>query len=133
MLRIHLDVLQEVAHDVLNDVAPEFASMQAVLGKVDEFKRRFPPQYSSAYMSESLPALVSVYVRLELLSWDPLFGEDDSTQAAVTGQAFMEHAWFKQLIDFSSGMLSITCVPSHMCALCFILSAAIRSLMCRAN
>ena len=90
---------------MLTDVAPEFASISAVLGKVGEFKRRFPPQYSSAYMSESLPALVSVYVRLQLLAWDPLFhgGVDGAAQAAVTGQAFMEHAWFKQLMDFSSG------------------------------
>lgn len=95
---------------MLDDVASEFASLQAVLGKVDEFKRRFPPQYRSAYMSESLPALVSVYVRLQLLSWDPLFhgGEDGAVQAAVTGQAFMEHAWFKQLMEFSTGLFIIS-------------------------
>ena len=101
-------MLQEVASQVLTDVAPEFASISAVLGKVGEFKRWFPPQYSSAYMSESLPALLSVYVRLQLLSWDPLFhgGEVAVGQTAVAGQAFMEHAWFKQLMDFSSGVLT---------------------------
>lgn len=104
--------MQEVAEKKLYDVAPEFKSMQAVLGKIGEFKQRFPPQYMSAYMSESLPALVSVYVRLQLLSWDPLFqgGVDGAAQAAVTGQAFMEHAWFKQLMEFSSGAFTVSVV-----------------------
>lgn len=101
-------MVQEVAAHVLDDAAAEFSTMQAVLDKVDDFKQRFPSQYGTAYMSESLPALVSVYVRLQLLSWDPLFqgGESAAGKAAITGQEFMEHSWFQELIKFSSGMLT---------------------------
>lgn len=38
---------------------------------------RYPKDYTNAYMHLSTPALFAPFVRLELLSWDPLYGAAD--------------------------------------------------------
>lgn len=94
--------LREVAGSTLLDVAEEFVAMSAVLRRVGDFKARFPAQYSRAYVSEALPALMSVYVRLQLLAWDPLYCNGEARDTAVPGTLnFEEHDWFRDLLEFS--------------------------------
>lgn len=38
---------------------------------------RYPRDYTNAFMHLSNPALFAPYVRLELLRWDPLYGNAD--------------------------------------------------------
>jgi hypothetical protein len=95
--------LLEVAEGVLGDVADEFASLGAVLSRLRTFKERYPDAYRRAYFSEALPALVSVFVRLQLLEWEPLFkGGGAAGQAGLRRLHFEEHRWFEELLAFSS-------------------------------
>lgn len=94
--------LREVAASTLRDVAAEFSSVPAVLRRVQDFKARFPAQYARAYVSEALPALMSVYVRLQLLQWDPLYANGEDRGAAPPSVLnFEEHEWFRDLLEFS--------------------------------
>lgn len=95
--------LRAVAAATLEDVAPEFLSIVAVLRRVQDFKTRFPAQYGRAYVSEALPALMSVFVRLQLLEWDPLYvNGEDRGKAAPRMLHFEEHEWFRDLLEFSA-------------------------------
>ena len=91
--------LHEVAVGVFADVAPEFATLGAALARLATFKRDHLPQYRTAYVSEALPALVSVFVRLQLLQWDPLHAHEAPAAAVAS---FEEQPWFHELFDFSA-------------------------------
>eukprot|EP00892_Ulva_mutabilis_P011212 jgi/Ulvmu1/8463/UM043_0043.1 len=94
--------LQDVAATTLSDVAADFASMAAVLQRLRDFKEQHPVQYGRAYVSEALPALVSVYVRLQLLDWDPMYANgEDRQKVAPRVLHFEEHDWFRELLEFS--------------------------------
>jgi GC-rich sequence DNA-binding factor len=107
--------LEEVAGAVFDDVAPEFASLGAVLERLKKFKREHGAQYRTAFLSEALPALSSVFVRLQVLRWDPLYGggvPEAERPAAV--KAFEEQDWFSELFEFSgAGVCCSAGEPDH--------------------
>lgn len=68
----------EAAATVFADAAEEYATLDAVKRRLEEFKSAYPREYGSAYVGDSAPALFAPFVRLELLKWDPLFGGEPS-------------------------------------------------------
>lgn len=60
---------REDAVSTLEDMAAGFSSAPPVLRRVQDFKARFPAQYTRARVSEALPSLMSVYVTPQLLHW----------------------------------------------------------------
>lgn len=58
---------------IFADAAPEFASLDRVKDRMEQWKRQQPAAYRDAYASLSAPQLFAPFVRRELLSWDPLF------------------------------------------------------------
>lgn len=79
----------EVAPTVFADADEQFASLTAVKAQLEAWKYKYPKEYGTAYVGESAAALFAPYVRLQLLSWDPLHGStpgkwavDDLTPSA---------------------------------------------------
>jgi hypothetical protein len=125
-----------VARDVFADVAPEFSTLAAVLERLLDFKARFPAQYGAAFVSEALPALTSVFTRLELLQWDPLHGggQEAGLQPLQVRQ-FEEQKWFSELFKFSAaGADTDICYTTfYSVALCWGNASLCRSGLCAAT
>ncbi|GIL59704.1 hypothetical protein Vafri_14431, partial [Volvox africanus] len=81
---------------VFADADEEFASIAAVKRRLEEWKARYPKDYTNAYMHLSNPALFAPYVRLELLHWDPLYG----TAEGAPYKGFDTHEWYGQLFEY---------------------------------
>ncbi|KAI4313972.1 hypothetical protein L6164_026915 [Bauhinia variegata] len=84
------DLLLQTAADVFSDAAEEYGQLSLVKRRFEEWKREYSSSYRDAYMSLSLPAIFSPYVRLELLKWDPLHNGSD----------LQEMKWYKLLFDY---------------------------------
>ncbi|KAL6543753.1 hypothetical protein OROGR_010250 [Orobanche gracilis] len=69
--------LIQVADMIFSDAAEEFSQFSNVVGKFERWKKDYASSYRDAYMSLSLPAIFSPYVRLDLLKWDPLHEDSD--------------------------------------------------------
>ncbi|KAK8681460.1 hypothetical protein V6N13_053863 [Hibiscus sabdariffa] len=65
------------ADTTFSDASEEYSQLSAVIQKFEKFKKDYSSIYRDAYMSFSIPAIFSPYVRLELLKWDPLHGDED--------------------------------------------------------
>jgi GC-rich sequence DNA-binding factor len=102
----------DVAPTVFADADEQFASLAAVKTKLEDFKRRYPKEYSTAYLGESAAALFAPFVRLELLQWQPLpllgSSSSGSSAAVVDGQqqsdpapsSFDAQSWYLQLFEY---------------------------------
>ena len=75
-------VLQGAA-TVFADADESFATVGALKERLEGWRARYPAAFRDAYMTVSSPAVFSPFVRLELLSWDPVFGA--STAGALAG------------------------------------------------
>lgn len=71
------DQLLQVAGQIFSDADEEFSQLSAVKEKFEIWKKEYSSTYRDAYMSLSIPAIFSPYVRLELLKWDPLHQDSD--------------------------------------------------------
>lgn len=71
------DLLLQTAEQVFSDAAEEYSQLRVVMKRFDSWKKDYPSSYRDAYMSLSVPAIFSPYVRLELLKWDPLHEDMD--------------------------------------------------------
>lgn len=69
--------LLQTAEQIFSDAADEFSKLSAVKEMFETWKRDYFSSYRDAYMSLSVPAIFSPYVRLELLKWDPLYEDTD--------------------------------------------------------
>lgn len=69
--------LLQTAEQVFSDASEEYSQLSVVKEKFERWKRDYPSSYNDAYMSLSIPAIFSPYVRLELLKWDPLHEDSD--------------------------------------------------------
>lgn len=56
----------------MDDVLKEFASVDVVLKHMLEWKNKYLESYTEAYVNVCLPKLLGPFVRLELLTWNPL-------------------------------------------------------------
>lgn len=66
------ELLLQTADQIFSDAAEEFSQLSVVKERFDKWKIYYSSSYRDAYMSLSVPAIFSPYVRLELLKWDPL-------------------------------------------------------------
>ncbi|KAL6969811.1 hypothetical protein U1Q18_029524 [Sarracenia purpurea var. burkii] len=71
------DLLLQTAEQIFSDAAEEYSQLAVVIEKFERWKRDYSSSYRDAYMSLSVPAIFSPYVRLELLKWDPLHEDID--------------------------------------------------------
>ncbi|PWA72495.1 GC-rich sequence DNA-binding factor [Artemisia annua] len=86
------DQLLQIAGQIFSDADEDFSQLSSVKEKFGMWKKDYASSYRDAYMSLSIPAIFSPYVRLELLKWDPLHQDSD----------FVEMQWHELL--FSYGM-----------------------------
>ncbi|KAL0327040.1 UNVERIFIED_CONTAM: Transcriptional repressor ILP1 [Sesamum angustifolium] len=82
--------LLEVADKIFSDAAEDFSQFSIVVGRFERWKKDYASSYRDAYMSLSLPAIFSPYVRLELLKWDPLHEDAD----------FIDMKWHSLLFNY---------------------------------
>lgn len=73
--RNQLEIIKSDSNLLLDDVLEEFASVDLVLKHMLEWKNKYLESYIEAYVNVCLPKLVGPFVRIEMLTWNPL--EDD--------------------------------------------------------
>ncbi|KAG1654087.1 PAX3- and PAX7-binding protein 1 [Nymphon striatum] len=72
MFNSSMSVILNDSELVFNDVNEEFSNLNEMKIMYEKWKRLYPETYSEAYISLCLPKLFGPYIRLELLSWNPL-------------------------------------------------------------
>ncbi|KAH7571202.1 hypothetical protein JRO89_XS05G0266800 [Xanthoceras sorbifolium] len=82
--------LLQIADQIFSDASEEYSQLSLVKERFEEWKRDYSSTYRDAYMSLSAPAIMSPYVRLELLKWDPLHEDAD----------FSEMKWHSLLFNY---------------------------------
>ena len=75
---------------VFRDASEEFGRLESMRDRLEEWKKKFPETYRAAYVSLTAPTLFAPYVRLELLTWDPLHAKAD----------FRDMEWYKLLFNY---------------------------------
>lgn len=73
----HRKLLLQTADQIFSDAAEEYSQLPAVKERFEKLKKEYASSYRDAYISLSVPAIFSPYVRLELLKWDPLHEDVD--------------------------------------------------------
>ncbi|XP_044512659.1 intron Large complex component GCFC2 [Gracilinanus agilis] len=86
------DILQR-SHKVFEDVSEDFCDAQKILLRFQQWRERFPDSYYEAYASLCLPKLLSPFIRIQMLDWNPL------EPGCVPVQRM---AWFQALQGFAS-------------------------------
>lgn len=75
--RQQLEIILSDACQVFSDACKEFASLRSVLECFEEWLREDPNTYEDSYVTLCIPKVISPYVRLELVGWNPLkFNKD---------------------------------------------------------
>ncbi|KAL2546356.1 GC-rich sequence DNA-binding factor-like protein [Forsythia ovata] len=82
--------LLQVAEKVFGDAAEEYSQLSFVIERFERWKKDYASSYRDAYMSLSVPAIFSPYVRVELLKWDPLHEDAD----------FIDMKWHSLLFNY---------------------------------
>ncbi|KAI3452989.1 hypothetical protein Pfo_009652 [Paulownia fortunei] len=82
--------LLQVADKIFSDAAEEYSQFSIVVERFERWKKDYASSYRDAYMSLSIPAIFSPYVRLELLKWDPLHEDAD----------FIDMKWHSLLFNY---------------------------------
>jgi len=57
---------------MMDDVLQDFASVDSVLKHMLEWKNKYKESYIEAYVNVCLPKLVGPFVRIEMITWNPL-------------------------------------------------------------
>ncbi|XWS20633.1 hypothetical protein CRYUN_Cryun31cG0119400 [Craigia yunnanensis] len=86
------DMLLQTADEIFSDASEEYSQLSVVKEKFEKWKKDYSSSYRDAYMSLSIPAIFSPYVRLELLKWDPLHDDED----------FSDMKWHNLLFNYGS-------------------------------
>ncbi|KAH6805409.1 hypothetical protein C2S51_030240 [Perilla frutescens var. frutescens] len=82
--------LLQVADKIFSDAAEEYSQFSVVVERFEKWKKGYASSYRDAYMSLSIPAIFSPYVRMELLKWDPLHEDAD----------FIDMKWHSLLFNY---------------------------------
>ncbi|KAK4483587.1 hypothetical protein RD792_010786 [Penstemon davidsonii] len=82
--------LLQVSEKIFSDAAEEYSQFSVVIERFEKWKKDYASSYRDAYMSLSIPAIFSPYVRLELLKWDPLHEDSD----------FIDMNWHSLLFNY---------------------------------
>lgn len=91
-----------VSDGVFGDAAEEFSTLAIVKSRFETWKTKYPASYRDAYCSLSAPTLFAPYVRLELLRWDPLYGN----------VGFESMNWYNTLFDYGMPDNSVEEAPA---------------------
>ena len=81
--------------EVFSDVKDEFSDLSSIKNHLEQWKFSFPTSYSQAYLSLCLPKLFSPFVRLELLSWNPLADESVTLEDCQWFQVLMFYGFLE--------------------------------------
>jgi len=73
------------------DVEDKYSTIKAVKEHFMKWKRDHGSSYTDAYVSKSLPVLFAPFVRVELITWEPLVVPEVDNKDMV---------WFKELQDY---------------------------------
>lgn len=84
------DQLLQIAGQIFSDTDEKFSQLSLVKERFEIWKKEYESSYRDAYMSLSIPAIFSPYVRLELLKWDPLHQDSD----------FVDMQWHELLFNY---------------------------------
>ncbi|XP_078700260.1 PAX3- and PAX7-binding protein 1-like isoform X2 [Branchiostoma floridae x Branchiostoma belcheri] len=79
------------AGKVFEDVVDDFCTFRAIKAKFERWKYDFGEPYNEAYISLCLPKLFTPFVRLELLTWNPL---------QANAQDLEDMAWYDSLLFY---------------------------------
>ena len=63
--------LLEFSHTICSDVDEDYCSLALMKQRLEHFKAKSRKAYFQAYVPESLPQLLSPFVRLDMLHWNP--------------------------------------------------------------
>ncbi|EWM29277.1 gc-rich sequence dna-binding factor 1 [Nannochloropsis gaditana] len=105
-LRTRQAKLLEAAGVIFEDVADEFKALDAVVQRFEDWKRKFPKDYHTAYVPIALPQVLEPYVRVEMVTWNPLGpvrSMEDGDGAGgkdVGGAAIEAFPWFERLFEY---------------------------------
>lgn len=67
-----LEIIKSDSNLLMDDVLEEFATIDLVLKHMFEWKNKYQESYVEAYVNVCLPKLLGPFVRLEILTWNPL-------------------------------------------------------------
>ena len=79
----------ETAALVFHDAAEEFSDVGLIISKFADWILIDPKSFDDAYVAICLPKLLSPFIRLELLDWNPL---------RDVSRPFFEFNWYKRLL-----------------------------------
>jgi hypothetical protein len=77
------------AQEVFADAMDEFCDLSVILGRISEFRAKYSFFYKQSHIGSDLPTLLSPFVRLETLPWNPLQSPN-----------FYEWPWFGAVEQF---------------------------------
>lgn len=94
--------LIEDAKLIFQDVIAEFSTLDFARDKMQLFKSTYSQLYEDAYIGLSSPSVFAPYVRLQMLSWNPL-----------STPTFDVMPWYSKLFDFGTveGMADDDVIP----------------------
>lgn len=72
MLFYYTEVIKSDSDLLMDDVLEQFASVDSVLKQMLEWKNKHLDSYVEAYVNVCLPNMVGPFVRIEMLTWNPL-------------------------------------------------------------
>jgi GC-rich sequence DNA-binding factor len=64
--------IESTAKTLFDDALEDFTEMSIVREKFEDWKEKFGVTYREAYIALCIPKLVSPFVRLQMVSWNPV-------------------------------------------------------------
>lgn len=64
--------IESTARTLFDDALEDFTEMSIVRQKFEDWKETFGDTYREAYIALCIPKLVSPFVRLQMVSWNPV-------------------------------------------------------------
>uniref|UniRef100_G3VKY6 GCF C-terminal domain-containing protein n=1 Tax=Sarcophilus harrisii TaxID=9305 RepID=G3VKY6_SARHA len=80
-----------ISFHIFEDVNEEFSDVQKILLKFQQWREQFPDSYYEAYASLCLPKLLSPFIRIQMMDWNPL-------KVSV----LQRMPWFQSLEEFAN-------------------------------
>jgi len=87
--------LSKIKH-LFDDIEKDFTKTARICTEFEKWKRRFPKSYLNSYMSLSLRKILTPYIRMQLLNWNPLTDHD-----------FSKYEFFDALEDYGNVPLPV--------------------------
>ncbi|KAL4623887.1 GC-rich sequence DNA-binding factor 2 isoform X2 [Arapaima gigas] len=82
------------SQDIFADVQDKFSSVKKILSKLNEWRVLYSESYYNAYIGLCVPKLLSLYIRHQLIGWNPLKAD---------GEDFEALPWYSAVENFCHG------------------------------